>query len=478
MLDIRTILFVTSGLAAAASFAWVMLWLSHPRLPGLRIWTLGIVMIAAALVLLALRGMIDGWLSVVLANVVLILGQGFTIFAIADLLRRPRPRLLLYGLALLTLVLWSYLWFTRPDDIGIRIVLYALFAGMQFLTLAWLVYTDTSFEWHARGPIFVLAWLHFMALAVRGVDGLLTPDGTPYMLGNFYNVFWTFEHTIALFVYSVVFAMLLGIRLTRDAQNQNQALTEIIATQRMLQVQLRGALSRESTMRREQQQLITRVSHEFDRPLRLIAGHTEALRAASADIREKIMPRLDAISGANARLKLLIRTFLLERRIRNGMAEMRHEAVELGALLGNLLREHGRPGGRPNAGQRLRLEAPQEAVTAHGDAAMLAIVFGNLVDNALKYSASDAAVDISLRREQGEAVVTVQDRGIGIPESDLGAIGKRFYRAGNTANVQGTGLGLFSAARLIQFHGGRFLVSSAPEQGTRVTVHLPLQQGA
>ncbi|MEL3889230.1 HAMP domain-containing sensor histidine kinase [Ferrovibrio sp. MS7] len=478
MLDTRTILFVTSLLAAAASLSWVMIWLAHPRLPGLRPWTGGIVLIAAGLVLVALRGMISDWLSVVLANTLVILGQSFTIFAIADLLRQPRPRLLLYGLSLLTLLLWSFLWITRPDDIGIRIVFYALFAGVQFLCVAWLILVDTSFGWRARGPVLVLAVLHAIALAIRGVYGALTPDGTSYLIGNFFNVFWSFEHTIALFVYSVVFAMLFGIRLTRDQQNQNQALTEIIATQRMLQVQLRGALSREASMRREQQQFVTRMGQELDRPLRAIAGHAEALRAAPAEFRERIMPRLDAIGGANARLKLLIRTFLLERRIRSGIAEMRHDAVDLKVLLHDLLRDHSRPGGRPNAEQRLRFAAPELPVMAHGDAAMLAIVFGNLVDNALKYSAADAAVDVRLHRERDEAVVTVQDRGIGIPASDLAAIGQRFYRAGNAAKVQGTGLGLFSAARLIQFHGGRFLVSSEPDKGTQVTVHLPLQQGA
>jgi len=473
MLDIRTLYITLSLLVLVMGVAWLMVWRAQPRLPGLALWALGSLLTGVATGLLAMRGLISGWLSVVLANILIVYSQGLLQYSIADLVGRPRLRWLVLGATIITIITWPYFWVVMPENIGIRYAINNGFIALIFTGLAWTAWSSQDLPRLQIMPFAVMASIHAMSSFYRAGDGLLNP-GQDFLAPGLGQAVLTLEAVLGAIACTVGFAVLLGARLTRDLQQQNEALTEVIGTQRVLQLQLRTALTQEAAMRREQQHFISRISAQFDAPLQAINQRAEHLRQLSPGLRAAIAARLDAISGAARRLRLLIDTFLLDRRIQGGMAEMRQDAVDLAALLGELLREQARPG----AEWRLQFNAPDRPVTARGDAAMLAVVFGNLVDNALKYSAVDAPVEVTLERDNEEAVVTVEDRGIGIPARDMGAIGRRFFRAANAANVPGTGLGLFSAGRLIQFHGGRFMVDSAPDRGTRITVHLPLHNMA
>ena len=92
------------------------------------------------------------------------------------------------------------------------------------------------------------------------------------------------------------------------------------------------------------------------------------------------------------------------------------------------------------------------AVNANADA--LRILFGNLLSNALQYSPSDSAVDVAMRMEGDELVVTVEDRGPGIPEQDLERVFDRFHRAANVLPSQpGSGLGLAIVRQIADLHG-------------------------
>lgn len=481
MLDIRTLLIVTFALTLALGVALLIVWrgqsfIPGTRLPGVPYWAFGCLLVGLGLLLLSLRGLIDDWLSVVLANVIVIVGQGLMALSIADLLdwTRRRVRLLIYATIILAAVFWPLALLLVPQNIGLRVTVYALIVLVQFIVMLWLLLRADTLPRLQRWTFAIVVVLHMAAVVLRGISGLYIPAGDAYFSRNLLNTIWALENIVSVVAFTVCFAVLLGARLMRDVERQNAALGEVIGTQRLLQMQLRTALDQEAAMRQEQQLFINRISADFDVPLRSIGQRVERLRGLPPPLCDSAAPRLDAIGGAARRLRLLIDTFLLDRRIQGGMAEMRQEPVDLKALLAELLQEQARPGARPGAEWRLQFTAPDAPVMARGDAAMLAVVFGNLLDNALKYSGPEAPVQVTLERVGDEAVVTVTDRGIGIPERDLGAIGQRFFRAGNTAAVPGTGLGLFSAGRLIQFHGGRFTVDSQPGRGSSFKVLLPL----
>ena len=102
----------------------------------------------------------------------------------------------------------------------------------------------------------------------------------------------------------------------------------------------------------------------------------------------------------------------------------------------------------------------------------------NLVDNAIKYT-DEGKVSVSVRAEGGEAVFTVKDTGIGIPEEAVPRLFDRFYRVdkARSRGTGGTGLGLSIAERIVVRHGGYIRVESTPGKGSTFIVRLPLNGG-
>ena len=99
----------------------------------------------------------------------------------------------------------------------------------------------------------------------------------------------------------------------------------------------------------------------------------------------------------------------------------------------------------------------------------------NVGDNAIKYTPSGGRVTVALRSEGATAVLEVSDTGIGIPALELPHVFDRFYRVSSAGvHATGTGLGLAIAKRIVEVHGGQIAVDSAPGQGTRFQVTLPL----
>jgi len=99
-----------------------------------------------------------------------------------------------------------------------------------------------------------------------------------------------------------------------------------------------------------------------------------------------------------------------------------------------------------------------------------------VIDNALKYSPPDAPVDVGVGLEGGMAVLTVADRGVGIPAADVPALFRPFSRASNAADqdISGLGLGLFITHQIVEGHGGSIAVTSTEGEGTTLTVRVPV----
>jgi signal transduction histidine kinase len=123
-----------------------------------------------------------------------------------------------------------------------------------------------------------------------------------------------------------------------------------------------------------------------------------------------------------------------------------------------------------------------EAVTVAGDERWLRQLAFNLVDNAVKFSASAKAgdeppsVSIEVAEHDGAGMLSVADTGPGIPEQALPRIFERFYRADDARSYrgEGVGLGLSIAAWVVEAHGGRISAANRPDGGSLFTVSLPL----
>jgi len=138
-------------------------------------------------------------------------------------------------------------------------------------------------------------------------------------------------------------------------------------------------------------------------------------------------------------------------------------------------------------GQKARLLAPGKGITfsehivpfSHSIPAnetALERLFMSVLDNAVKYTPASGRVALDLRLQDGQAVIEVQDTGIGIAQKDLPHVFERFYRAdqARSRETRGSGLGLSIAKWIAETHGGAIELQSQPGVGTKVTIRLPL----
>jgi signal transduction histidine kinase len=127
----------------------------------------------------------------------------------------------------------------------------------------------------------------------------------------------------------------------------------------------------------------------------------------------------------------------------------------------------------------IRVETSLAELVGEWDRDRLERAVENLVRNAVKYSPDGGTVRVRIDQTVSdrpcEALITVEDHGIGVPESDQARIFERFYRAGNAAGVAaGTGIGLAAVRQAVESHGGTVVLESVEGEGTTVRVRLPL----
>jgi signal transduction histidine kinase len=127
----------------------------------------------------------------------------------------------------------------------------------------------------------------------------------------------------------------------------------------------------------------------------------------------------------------------------------------------------------------IQLSSTEEKIVGHWDPDRLERVLQNLLGNALKYSPTGGSIEVRIGRERtlggDDAVVSILDQGIGIPEHDLAHIFERFHRAANvTGTIAGTGIGLAVSRQIVQQHGGSIGVESEEGRGSTFVVRLPI----
>jgi signal transduction histidine kinase len=118
---------------------------------------------------------------------------------------------------------------------------------------------------------------------------------------------------------------------------------------------------------------------------------------------------------------------------------------------------------------------PSDLPSVWGDPERLQEVLSNLIDNAVKYSPSGGTIWIGGRVDPSTVTVYVADQGIGIPPEEQVRIFDRFHRVGSPEHhrAKGTGLGLYLVKAIVEAHGGRVWVESAPERGSIFIFTLP-----
>lgn len=219
-------------------------------------------------------------------------------------------------------------------------------------------------------------------------------------------------------------------------------------------------------------EFVSNVSHELKTPLASIKGLAEILLDGA--MQEKDGQRfLVSIGREVDRMARLVKDLLSLSKIESGVVKMDVQPFDLGALVEEVV-----DGALGRAqGSRVAIDlAIDRPVWANGDRDRVEQVVVNLLDNALRYSPSDATIRIHVHRDEEMCRVEVKDAGIGIPSRDLERIFQRFYRVdkARSRDKGGTGLGLAIARQIVDRLGGRIWALSEGEgKGSTFSFTLP-----
>jgi heavy metal sensor kinase len=226
----------------------------------------------------------------------------------------------------------------------------------------------------------------------------------------------------------------------------------------------------------QMKQFTASISHELRTPLTTLRGEAEValLQAQTADDYKRVLAsQLEEFD----KLSHMINQLLVLASAEAGEIQWTNQSVDLSSLAVSLV-DQLEP---VAAAKRVRLEAgtrpgTQPNVAVQGDPSWLERLILNLLDNAIKFTPENGQVRVSTAVENGEAVLRVEDSGIGIEPEALPHIFERFYRAepSRSKQVAGVGLGLALVKWIVDQHHGRIQAESQPGQGSRLTVWLPL----
>lgn len=234
---------------------------------------------------------------------------------------------------------------------------------------------------------------------------------------------------------------------------------------------IRKLMDKEREAERTKNELITNVAHDLRTPLTSIIGYLELLSGKVALPPEMQKKYIDIAYGKAKRLEKLIEDLFGFTKLNYGKISMHVTKVDIVKLLGQLLEEAYPNFADKGLSYELQSNVPARIITADGN--LLARLFDNLINNAIKYGAEGKRVLVRIHSAGDTVQVSVTNYGYVIPAEELPLIFDKFYRVeqSRSTHTGGTGLGLAIVKNIVDMHGGNIEVKS-DLNGTVFTVTL------
>jgi len=229
---------------------------------------------------------------------------------------------------------------------------------------------------------------------------------------------------------------------------------------------------------RRKDEFLATLAHELRNPLSPLSNALQIWPMVESD-REQMDQLRQMMERQVAQMTRLIDDLLDVARITRGKIELRRQVVDLGVLIAGAV-EAVQPL-IAACNHRLTVDLPTEPIFVDGDVARLTQVFGNILNNAAKYTSRDGTISVEAMRVGENAVVSITDNGAGIPENMLTQIFEMFQQVDQTLERAhgGLGIGLTLVKRLVELHGGQVEArSEGPGKGSTIIVTLPALSGA
>ncbi len=218
--------------------------------------------------------------------------------------------------------------------------------------------------------------------------------------------------------------------------------------------------------------LIGSVSHELRTPLASILGAATVLSKSAAVAKDERLTSLAGVVRDEAeRLNNDIQNLLDATRISREQIRPRQEWIEPQDIV-NAALERRR---RRLSGHQVSLDMDSNLPFIYVDPVLVEQAFGQIVDNAAKYSPPGSPITVAAKRNGRDIVLSVHDQGVGLTAQESAQLGERFFRgARHATTTSGSGLGLWIAKAFVSANGGKIEAASpGADQGTTVSIHLP-----
>jgi signal transduction histidine kinase len=261
-----------------------------------------------------------------------------------------------------------------------------------------------------------------------------------------------------------------NLHLRLNDQNRNDELNELSST-------FNDMLDRIETSFETQNNFISNASHELRTPLTAIIGEADVVLSKQREINDYIdslsviLTEAEKLDNKTKALLFLAQTGF------NGKVQ-RFDKVRIDQLLWDVKENLEQLNSKNKIFLDMELlpENPLK-LKVNGNEQLLHLAFSNIISNGCKYSDYNQ-VNVSIGASDDHVFIIVKDNGIGIPENELKYIYDPFFRASNTRNYEGYGIGLPLTRNIIRMHNGKMIVSSLEKNGTTVQITLPIYKGS
>jgi signal transduction histidine kinase len=224
-------------------------------------------------------------------------------------------------------------------------------------------------------------------------------------------------------------------------------------------------------------EFIASVSHEFKTPLTSMGAVLERLMDDEVKDSQKTKEYYRILRHDSDKLKRLVKNVLDFTKIEEGKRDYKKTSVDIIQLVrqevGSFQEENRM------SGFRVEIQTDDEIPAVFADEEAISQALHNILDNAAKFSGPVKDIEVRVIRRQDSVEIAVQDRGVGIPESEQKKVFEKFYRGKKASSVSptGTGLGLTLVRHIMNAHLGDVVIKSQPGKGTCVSLILPIGKG-
>lgn len=232
------------------------------------------------------------------------------------------------------------------------------------------------------------------------------------------------------------------------------------------------SLEKERQLNEMKTRFIATASHEFRTPMTVAAGFAEMLRNQFDRLsEEKRRVLLDRILDAVWRVTQMLEDVLILNRADQGRTAFKPVQLSLSSLIRDLIEEVRSADEDHHA---FLFDAGESTGEGYADESLLRPVLSNVLTNAARYSAPEKPVRVRLDCLEGQAIIEIEDQGIGIPAEDQPRVFLPFERGRNVGKIRGSGMGLSVAQRLVGLHQGTITFTSQLGTGSTFTIRVPI----